>query len=173
MTRISLLITVISAGMINSAAGEEYLLRLEDTVFKDADLQSVKDLHADVPRTDGKKLQGEIGQLAEIQVRPGSPFYSKSVIGKATVTVRGELKPGDNPGQFRLSFKRVRIDATGRRLQAGEGRFVDEAQSTTTAFNELQIEAGKTIVLLGRPDDKNSRNFLATTVRLELVNPGD
>jgi hypothetical protein len=144
MKLLPVLFVVLSAVISNQSLGDDYIVHLEELSYKNADLQFVKDLQSGVPGADEKKLKGQVVYRTEILVQSGSRFFTKTVVGKTTTTIRGELKPMPEPGWFHLEVNREVTEATGHFLQADDGTLVDISPKRTSRVNG-PVELGKPI----------------------------
>lgn len=147
MKQLALMFLILSGTISNHAFGDEYILHFEEFLCDDADFQITKDLQVVVPDTDEKKLKGKVVHETEILVQSGSRFVTKTVVGKTTTTIRGELKPMPEPGWFQLVFKREVTEASGHFLQTKDGSLIDIAPKTVLGINR-SVELGKPISML-------------------------
>jgi hypothetical protein len=138
---------MLSGTISNHAFGDEYILHFEEFLCDDADFQITKDLQVVVPGADEKKLKGQVVHETEILVQSGSRFFTKTVVGKTTTTIRGELKPLPEPGRFQLEFNREVTEASGHFLQTDDGSLIDIAPKTVFRINR-PVELGKPYSML-------------------------
>ena len=141
MKQLALMFVMLSGTISNHAVGDEYILHVEDILYRNADLQSVKDLQSAVPGADAKKVNGQVIHRMEMLVHSGSKFFTKTVAGKTTTTIRGELKPLPEPGRFQLEFNREVTEASGSHL-------FDEIAPKTVFRIARPVELGKPYSML-------------------------
>lgn len=137
MKQLALMFVILSATISNHAFGDEYILCFEDFLCEDNDFHINKDQRLVIPAE--KKLKGQLIQGTEILVQSGSRFFTKTVVGKTTTTIRGELKPMPESGRFQLEFSREVTEANGSLIHI--------PPKTTVRFNGTQVELGKPISL--------------------------
>ncbi len=175
MRQLAVLFVILSGVISNRAFGDDYILREEYILYKHADLQSVKDLQSGVPGADAKKLKGQVVHRMEMLVQSGSRFFTKTVVGKTTTTIRCELQPMPEPGRFQLVFRREVQSSSGHFLQTDDGRLIDIAPITSSAING-PVELDKPIFLermfteRDKPDDNfgaEKGDVMVFSIRLE------
>ncbi|MEZ6137252.1 MAG: hypothetical protein R3C53_20375 [Pirellulaceae bacterium] len=113
-----------------SLTADDYLLRLETTGFRD--------------RPANEKLPAqEILESIEIVIRINQPFYGKSTIGSAKISINGMVEQL-NDGRFRAQIRYRRSTDSGESIKGPNGLQIPITKSTninTTAIIELQTPA--------------------------------
>jgi hypothetical protein len=183
MKRFVAYFALISAVGFSSASAEEYILRVEELIYKDSEFQAVKELHAATPNSENsaesvEKPEAEIQQAIEIQIRPGERFYSWMLVRDEIVPISGELTPAKETGKFQLDLvARNLSESAVPFVFACNGRSGLDVPANTFAIRPL-MQVGKTLVMgpirviegaaKSRAGAKKG-TFLVHTVRLEGV----
>lgn len=138
MKQLALMFVMLFGTISNHAFGDEFILHFEDFLCNDVDFHINKDGQVVFPGGDEKKLKGQVVHGTEMLVQSDSRFFTKTVVGKTTTTIRGELKPLSEPDRFQLEFHREVTEASGSQL-------FDEIAPKTVSAIRRTIELGKPI----------------------------
>ncbi len=142
MKQLALMFVMLSGTISNHAFGDEYSLHFEDFLCNDVDFHINKDGQVVFPGAGEKRFKGQVVHGTEMLVQSGSRFFTKTVVGKKTTTIRGELKPLPEPGRFQLEFSREVTEASGSLL-------FDEIAPKKSSAIRSTVELNKPISLLG------------------------
>lgn len=170
MKQSALLFLMLFGTISNDAFGDEYILHFEEFLCSDADVQITKDGQVVVSGAvvvtgaDAKRLKGQVVHETEILIQTGYRFFTRTVAGKTTTTIRGELKPMPEPGRFHLEFHREVTEASGKFLLTDDGSLIDTAPRQTFGVNR-EVELGKPFSLL--TFEKGAR--ILSSIRLEAA----
>src|SRR6476620_662148 len=94
VARIIFLLTAMVPAVVSA---EEFILRLENVLYKEVDRDFLQRNAVSGEIFDLEKSQGTVLESLEVHVRSGQNFYSKARVGKRVIEIRGELKPCDKP----------------------------------------------------------------------------